>query len=283
MSKIKAVHWFPGHMKKALNEIEAKVKLVDVIIEVLDSRIPQSSLNVDLEKRIIDKKVIYILNKSDLSDPSENKKAKDYFQSINRQVVVGSLNNKDTIKNVFKEIEIATKEKKEKDIKRGLKPQPIKLMILGIPNAGKSTLINKLSNRKAAGVENKPGFTRSEQWIHVNDFYLLDTPGVLQSKYESEEKAIKLALIGSIREDILPFYDLADSLLDIIFSLYGNKALENRFGIVKESQTNLEIYQEIAKKRGLLKGNEFDIEKAQILLLKEYKDGLLGLYNLEKY
>lgn len=282
MSKEKAIHWFPGHMKIALNEIEAKIKIVDVVIEVLDARIPLSSLNEELEKRIINKPRIYIINKVDLADPNEVLLMKNLLIQKNGLVVVGSLNENSTIKEIEKSIKNASQTKREKDIKRGLKPQPVKVMIIGIPNAGKSTLINKLSKRKAAGVENKPGFTRSEQWIHFDSYYLLDTPGVLQASYESEEKATKLALIGSIREDILPFYDLADSLIDILSSLYGNDFLFERFNIEIKEKTKNEIYELIAIKRGLLKGKDADIERAQKLLLKEYKDGLLGRYNLEK-
>jgi len=281
MPKIQNIHWFPGHMKKALNKIEEKVKIVDVIIEVLDARIPISSLNNELENRIVSKPRVYVLNKSDLSDINELEKAKKYLEGKDGFVVIGSLTNSRTIMEIEAAIKKAGQIKKEKDIKRGLKPQPIKVMILGIPNVGKSTLINKLSKRKAAGVENRPGFTRSEQWIHFDSYYLLDTPGVLQANYESEDKAAKLALIGSIKEEILPYYDLANILLNILKSIYGNGILKERFGIQIEDQTNEDIFLEIAAKRGLLKGKELDIEKAQKLLLKEYKDGILGKYNLE--
>ena len=191
------IHWFPGHMKKALNEIENKTKVVDIVIELIDSRIPISSLNPYFEARIKNKPKMLVLTKTDLAD----KESLGFFVNKLEQdgyiVVAGNLNEKSTVEKIKLSIKKLTKNLHEKWIKKGMKPQPVRAMIIGVPNVGKSTLINKLAKRKAAGVENKPGFTRSEQWVRVdNDFILLDTPGVLPYNYENKENAVKIALTG---------------------------------------------------------------------------------------
>ena len=200
------IHWFPGHMNKALNEVENKVKLVDVIIELFDARAPLSSINENLEKLTANKKKLIVLTKIDLADPEQNKKwvaelSKKYDSVISLDL---KKNNAEVI--LSKAVVELGKEKHAKEIARGMKPQPIRAMIIGIPNVGKSSLINRLAKRKAAGVQNKPGYTRGEQWINVNkDFLLLDTPGILPMSYENQKKAANLALIGAIREDILQY------------------------------------------------------------------------------
>lgn len=275
------IHWFPGHMNKALHEVEEKVKLVDVVIELLDARAPFSSVNEQLEKIIQNKKRLYVLSKPDLADPSQTEKWKQHFQKDGNLVLVLNLTDANSTKEISKSINVLGKEKWEKQKAKGMKPQPIRTMILGIPNVGKSSLINRIAKRSAAGVQNKPGYTRGEQWIKVNnDYLLLDTPGILPMNYDDQKKAINLALLGAIREDILPKSDLVNSLLKILKEKYPN-SLQNRYGI-NEITTKDEVIKAISIRRGVIASNGgIDIAKCENLLLKEFKDGLLGRMTLE--
>ncbi|MCQ2815356.1 MAG: ribosome biogenesis GTPase YlqF [Bacilli bacterium] len=275
------IHWFPGHMKKALVEIEEKIKTVDIVIELLDARCPFSSINDDLEKRIQNKKKIGIISKSDLADSKRTLFWQEELRKSFDDILTVDLTRNNAGDIISKSVAKLGTLKHEKDKARGMKPQPIKAMIIGVPNVGKSSLINRLAKRKAAGVQNKPGYTRGEQWIKVNnDFLLLDTPGILPMNYENRKKAANLALIGSIREEILPNSDLCETLLEYLKVTYPD-ALKTRFEINEISNAN-DVLCNIAKKRGLLSNNgEPSIEKAEAVLLKEFKDGKLGKISLE--
>ena len=277
------IHWFPGHMNKALNEVEAKVKLVDVVIELLDARAPLSSINENLEKLIQNKKKLIVLTKIDLADPEATKSWIEFFKSKYDSVLTLDLKKSGAEAILSKAVINLGKDKWAKEKAKGMKPQPIRAMIIGIPNVGKSSLINRIAKRKAAGVQNKPGYTRGEQWIKVNqDFLLLDTPGILPMSYENQKKAAHLALIGSIREDILPNEQLGEILLNYFKEQYPN-ALMNRFGI-ESIADRLVVLNQIAEKRKLVDGvGQNDLVRAEALLLKEFKDGLLGQITLEKY
>lgn len=279
----KNIHWFPGHMQKATREIEERVKIVDVIIELLDARAPLSSRNEKLYKITQNKKRVLILTKKDLADDVITEKWKEYFTSLNYQVVCADLNEKKLIKVIEEKINILGRDKREKEIKKGMKPQPIRAMIIGIPNVGKSTLINRISKRNAASVQNTPGHTKSQQWIKVdNSFELLDTPGILPANYENKEYAINLALVGSIRETILPIEELADILLNYLRKYYP-EIIKNRYVIdFNEKDDNNSILCKIALKRGFLLKQEPDVSKASSLLLKEFRDGILGHISLER-
>lgn len=279
----KNIHWFPGHMQKATREIEERVKIVDVIIELLDARAPLSSRNEKLYKITQNKKRVLILTKKDLADDAITEKWKEYFTSLNYQVVCADLNEKKLIKIIEEKINILGRDKREKEIKKGMKPQPIRAMIIGIPNVGKSTLINRISKRNAASVQNTPGHTKSQQWIKVdNSFELLDTPGILPANYENKEYAINLALVGSIRETILPIEELADILLNYLRKYYP-ETIKNRYVIdFNDEDDNNSILCKIALKRGLLLKQEPDVSKASSLLLKEFRDGILGHISLER-
>lgn len=276
------IHWFPGHMSKALKEIENRLKIIDVVIEILDARAPYSSMNKNLEKLIANKKKIIILSKPDLADPTiladtliNLKKKFDIVLDLN-------LTNPNSEKALSKAVAILGKDKWQKEISKGMKPQPIRTMIIGIPNVGKSSLINRLAKRNIAGVQNKPGYTKGEQWIKVNkDFLLLDTPGVLPMNYDEQQDAIKLALVGSVREDILPNHILVEWLIKYLKMNYPD-SLKNRFNI--ETITDVEtVINEIAANRGLKASNgQYDISRSEYLLLKEFKEGLLGRISLEK-
>ena len=275
------IHWFPGHMNKALHEVEEKIKIIDVIIELFDARAPLSSVNEQLESATKHKKKLYLISKADLADEQQTKLWKQHFKNQDSDVIVVNLSDKSAYNIICQSVIKLGQAKWDKEMARGMKPQPIRTMIIGIPNVGKSSLINLLAKRKAAGVQNKPGFTRGEQWIRVNkDMLLLDTPGILPMSYENQEKAANLALIGSIREDILPNTDLVNYLLHIL-KIHYPQALSIRFGI-EEITNQKEVCEAIARKRGLFKPNScLDIEKAESLLLKEFKDGLLGRITLE--
>ena len=277
------IHWFPGHMNKALNEVENRVKLVDVIIELFDARAPLSSINENLEKLTANKKKLIVLTKIDLADPEQNKKWVTELNKKYDSVISLDLkkNNAEII--LSKAVLELGKEKHAKEIARGMKPQPIRAMIIGIPNVGKSSLINRLAKRKAAGVQNKPGYTRGEQWISVNkDFLLLDTPGILPMSYENQKKAANLALIGAIREDILPNEVIGEYLLKFLKEHYPD-SLFNRFDI-KEIGDRLDVLKQIAERRKIVTSTvENDLLRAESVLLKEFKDGLLGNITLEWY
>ena len=277
------IHWFPGHMNKALNEVENKVKLVDVIIELLDARVPVSSINENLEKLIQNKKKIIVLTKIDLADPEATKTWVVELKKKYDCILTLDLKNNSAEAILSKAVIALGKDKWAKEMAKGMKPQPIRTMIIGIPNVGKSSLINRLAKRKAAGVQNKPGYTRGEQWIKVNkDFLLLDTPGILPMSYENQKKAANLALIGAIREDILPNEVLGEMLLTYLKIQYPS-ALFERFG-VSEIEDRIKVLNQIAEKRKLVDSvGQNDLIRAEALLLKEFKDGLLGRITLEKY
>jgi len=275
------IHWYPGHMKKATIKIEERIKSVDLIIELIDARAPISSINNDFEKIIGNKKRLFVFTKSDLADPAQTERWKEYFLNDNKDVMLLDIARDNVNKLLTDRIKLYGKEKREKELAKGMKPQPIRAMIGGIPNVGKSTLINKLSKRKAAGVENRPGFTRGEQFIKVNnDFLLVDTPGILPTNYSDKKKAANLALLGSIREEILPKYDLVSYLFNYFKTYYPNGLL-SRYGINNIDDIE-ETIKAIGTKRGALSGGgEIDLEKTTNLILSEFRNGLIGRITLE--
>ena len=278
----KSIHWFPGHMKKALKEIEGRLKIMDVIIEIVDARAPISSRNPYLKDLAPQKKRLVVLAKKDLADEEETQRWVEYFKNEGIIALPLDLTYPKSDAELKKAIQSLGKDKWEKDQRRGLKPQPLKTMIIGIPNVGKSTLINRLSRRNAASVQNTPGHTRAQQWIKVDQlFELLDTPGILPMQYEDAAYSMHLAWLGSIKEDILPLTVIATELLSFLKEYHSSK-LESRFQIEKIKNMPLEeIWLQIAKKRGLLTKGEPDVEKAERLLLKEFKDGTLGRITIE--
>ena len=282
----KDIQWFPGHMAKALREINDRIKVVDIVIEICDARAPLSSINSELFNIIKNKPRIMILSKKDLADENITKSWLKYFEEKGYIALAMNL-NKDNLDVIFNISKVCLKEKIEKDKRRGLKPQPIRALVVGIPNVGKSTFINKLSKRKAANVGNMPGVTKAQQWIKIkNDFELLDTPGVLWPKFENQEIGTKLALIGTIKQDILDKSNLAYSLLNYLFNEHP-EFLTNRYGIELVDEFNDEneivLLERIGRKRGLLKAKgEVEINRVEEIILKEFKEGLMGRYSLEK-
>ena len=275
------IHWYPGHMKKASIQIEERIKSVDLVIELLDARAPLSSINTDFEKIVGNKKRLFVFTKSDLADPSQTEKWQAYFREQGKDVLLLDINKDNVSKVLTDKIKMYGKEKHEKEMAKGMKPQPVRALIVGIPNVGKSTLINKLSKRKAAGVENRPGFTRGEQFIKVNnDFLLVDTPGILPMSYNDKKKAANLALLGSIREEILPKYDLVTYLFNY-FKTHYPSGLESRYGISEINDIEETIHMVGNKRCALRSGGEIDLEKVTSIILNEFRNGLIGRFTLE--
>lgn len=280
--KLKNVHWFPGHMVKATREIIERLKVIDVIIEIVDSRAPISSKNPFLEDATKSKKRLLVFSKKDLTDNNKINMFEKYYQDRNYDTILANLNDKKDILEIIKKVQFLGKDRQEKYLKKGMKPQPLRVMIIGIPNVGKSTLINKLTRKNAASVQNTPGHTRAQQWVRINEnFELLDTPGILPPHYEDKTYSLHLALIGSIKENILPIEDLYDYLIEFLLKEYPS-SLNKRYG-VDETLSIHEITNEIAKRRGLLlKGNEYDEEKTKKLVLKEFKEGIITPVIIDK-
>lgn len=278
----KNIHWFPGHMKKALIELQEKVKLVDLIIEILDARAPFSSRNPYFTNIAQGKKRLIILNKNDIADLRDFDKNAAKLNDFD-VVIESNLTNKNDYKSLFNEITKISDERKEKFLKKGMKPQLLRAMVIGIPNVGKSSFINYLNNKNSAAVGNTPGFTKANKWIKVDNlFYLLDTPGILPANYEDERTKINLALIGSIKQEILPIDLLANELIELIKEKYMEQ-FNNKYSTdFKKECGSAEIFEKIAIKRGfLLKAGVPDIEKAQTLLLNDFKNGKICKVRLD--
>ena len=277
------VHYFPGHMQKALRMMEGYIKTVDLVVEIVDARAAGSSRNPLLQRLKGQKPSLLLLSKADYADPFVTAKWMEHFKQNGIIAISGNL-KKDKFVNILSEASAdLVQKKREKEARFGMKPQPIKVMIIGIPNVGKSTLINNIGGKRAAAVGNKAGVTRAEQWIKLNqNFLLLDTPGILPMNYPTKEQAIRLALVGSMREDVLPTYDLGCYLIDYLRSKYP-KSLQNRFEIDDlAALSNDDVLVAICQRRMLLEQGEPSLERAAYLLIKEYKDGLLGRYSLEE-
>ena len=283
MSDNKAnINWFPGHMTKAVREMEQNIKLIDIVIEILDARIPFSSRNPIIDKLAKDKYRLLVFNKTDLADPALTKKWEAYYKEKGWvSVSMDSRKTKDA-RNITPIVMEICKEKLERDRRKGLLKRPIKSMIVGIPNVGKSTFINSYAGRASAKTGNKPGVTKGVQWIRLgNNLDLLDTPGVLWPKFDDKITGINLALIGSINDNILSKYDLALHLIDFLENNYCG-IISKRYNI-EEVKEGHEVLSSIADTRKcILKGGEPDIEKAATILIDDLRNGSLGKISLEE-
>ena len=275
------INWFPGHMKKTVEEIEKKSKLTDFYIEIVDARIPISSRNPLIGEILKDKKSLIILNKSDLSDPVQNEKWIKKLSSQNSNVILYD-STKPNVKKIEKASFDLLKDMVDKYEDKGIKLNTLRAMIVGIPNSGKSTFINGLIGKKVAKVGNKPGITKTNQWIKINNkLHLLDTPGILWHKFEKEETALSLAYTGAIRDEILDVESLALKFIEKLIEI-DPKILENRYKIETDSKKPLEILEEIALKRGaILKNNIIDYSKVANIIFDDFRKGKLGRITLE--
>ena len=273
--------WYPGHMTKAKRQMQEDIKLIDLIIELVDARVPLSSRNPDIDELGKNKSRLILLNKSDLADERQNEAWKTYFQAKGFYVVKVDSRNGSGMKAINNVIQEACKEKIERDRRRGIKNRPIRAMVVGIPNVGKSTFINSFAGKACAKTGNKPGVTKGKQWIKINkNVELLDTPGILWPKFEDQAVGLRLALIGSIKEEILNTTEMAMEFIGFLKKSYSGVLVE-RYS-VDESKENLEILEEIARIRGcLMKGNQTDIDKAGRLLLEDFRSLRLGKLSLE--
>ena len=275
------VQWYPGHMTKAKRQMQEDLKLIDLIIELVDARVPLSSRNPDIDRLGQHKARLLLLNKADLADERQNDAWKEYFAKKGLHVVKVDSRNGAGMKAIQNVIQEACKEKIERDRRRGIKNRPIRAMVAGIPNVGKSTFINSFAGRACAKTGNRPGVTKGKQWIRLNkNVELLDTPGILWPKFEDQDVGIRLAWVGSIKDDILNMEELALLLIAYLQKSYPG-ALHLRYEISEEGEA-LEILQNIAKARGCLKkGEELDYTKASGLFFDDFRGGKLGRITLE--
>ncbi len=276
------IQWYPGHMTKARRMMQDNIKLVDLVIELVDARVPLSSRNPDIDEMGKNKSRLLLLNKADLADEAANEIWSSYFREKGFQVVKLDSRNRSGLKAVQAAIQEACREKTERDRRRGILNRPVRAMVAGIPNVGKSTFINSFAGRACAKTGNKPGVTRGAQWVRLNkQVELLDTPGILWPKFEDPVAGLRLALIGSIREEVLNTEELALELLKFLKEHYRG-LIQERYGIEEENEPAAQL-QEIAEKRGCLKkGGEADTQKAASILLDEFRSGKLGRITLER-
>lgn len=269
------IQWYPGHMTKALRQMKEDMKLVDLVIELIDARVPYSSRNPDIDTLAANKARIVILNKSDLADPESNREWIHYFEDRGAACIpLDSRQGKgmDKIRDKCREV---CKDKIERDLKRGIKNRPIRAMVVGIPNVGKSTFINSFAGKASAKTGNKPGVTRGNQWIRIDkQLELLDTPGILWPKFEDEKVGVNLALVGSINDEILSLDELCERLILFMKESYPS-VLNERYGG--------DDVEAVAGRLGcVLKGGEPDIQRAEKILIDDFRQGRLGRISLEK-
>ena len=290
-----SINWFPGHMAKTRRQITEDLKLIDVVIEILDARIPKASQNPDIRQITQNKKKIIVLNKRDLADEKDNKKWMEYFIKQSCKVVLVDSTNGAGINEVIKQIQEIMNYDLQKHADKGRIGRKIRVMVVGIPNVGKSSFINRISKKTSAEVGNKPGVTKQKQWIRVNEnIELMDTPGVLWPKFENEDIAMNLAFTGTIKDDILAITEIAYNLTKFLLKNYKSNLLE-RYSLEEErvnqilnqdqeeNQNIYEIMQLIGKKRGaIISGGNIDDEKTSKIILEDFRSGKLGRITLEK-
>ena len=275
------LQWYPGHMTKAKRQMQEDIKLVDLIIELVDARIPLSSRNPDIDELGKNKARLILMNKADLANPGETERFSGYFKEKGYFVVSIDARARTGMKTIQNEILEACKEKIERDRRRGIKNRPVRAMVVGIPNVGKSTFINTFAGKACTKTGNKPGVTKGKQWIRLNkNVELLDTPGILWPKFEDQMVGLRLALIGSIKDEILNIDELAVELLRILTTQYPG-ILSGRYD-VEETTDPIKLLTDIAEKRNCRKKeNELDYSKAAALVIDEFRSGKLGRITIE--
>lgn len=285
MSEMQNIQWFPGHMTKTKRQIQASLKLVDAVAEIIDARIPVSSRNPDLDSIIQNKPRVVLMNKCDMADPSSTQKWINYFKNNGIVAIPIDCKTGRGINKFVSSVNEVLKEKVEKQKAKGLLNPTVRVMIVGIPNVGKSTFINRISKNRKAKAEDKPGVTRGNQWFTINKgFEVLDTPGVLWPKFEDKIVGERLAFTGAVKDQIMDTELLAMRLLDFL-KVEKNPIFVERFKLKNEPIEDIESYELlelIGRKRGMLiSGGEIDTERAAIMLLDEYRSAKLGKYTFE--
>ena len=277
------IQWYPGHMTKAKRAMKEDRKLSDLVIELVDARVPLSSRNPDIDSLAAGKARMVLLNKSDLADERLNAQWAAWFEAKGIHVVKIDARNKGTLKQVQGVVQQACRDKIERDRKRGILNRPIRTMVVGIPNVGNSTFINSFAGKACAKTGNKPGVTKGNQWIRLNKtLELLDTPGILWPRFDDQSVGLKLALIGSINDQILNKDELAGQCIRILKEQYPGTLL-NRFDLETEDKEPAAILEDIARARScLMKGGELDVARASALLLDDFRAGKLGRVTLEQ-
>lgn len=282
MAEMGNIQWFPGHMTKTRRMIQSNLSLVDGVVEILDARVPESSRNPEMDRLVKDKPRMFILNKADMADDNATVKWINHYKSKGFTVIKCNCKNGDGIKGFLPAVRNQLlKELMDKRRAKGIEGAPLRLMIVGIPNVGKSSFINRMAKSKKAKVEDRPGVTRTKQWVKLGDnVEMLDMPGVLWPKFEDQEVARKLAFTGAVKDDILDIEALASLLLENLSSLYP-QALEERYKIDTQG-TGFELLENVGRKRGMLvSGGEVNTERAAITVLDEFRSGKLGRLTLE--
>ncbi|QCT07800.1 ribosome biogenesis GTPase YlqF [Ruminococcus bovis] len=285
MSVMQNIQWFPGHMTKTKRQIQASLKLVDAVAEIIDARIPVSSRNPDLDSIIQNKPRVVLMNKCDMADPSSTQKWINYFKNNGIVAIPIDCKTGRGINKFVSSVNEVLKEKIEKQKAKGLLNPTVRVMIVGIPNVGKSTFINRISKNRKAKAEDKPGVTRGNQWFTINKgFEVLDTPGVLWPKFEDKIVGERLAFTGAVKDQIMDTELLAMRLLDFL-KVEKNPIFVERFKLQNDQIEDIESYELlelIGRKRGMLiSGGEIDTERAAIMLLDEYRSAKLGKYTFE--
>ncbi|MFA5528369.1 MAG: ribosome biogenesis GTPase YlqF [Peptostreptococcales bacterium] len=274
------INWYPGHMKKTKEMIQENLKLVHVVIELLDARLPLSSKNPVIDEIIRDKKRIVLLNKSDLADSKVTKQWVEYYSKRGIKAIPVNAINGEGFNDLFKELELENKIINEKSARK----RQLRVMIVGIPNVGKSSLINKILGKKSTKTGNKPGVTRGKQWVNMREgIQLLDTPGILWPKFEDLEVGLKLAYVGSIKDEVINLEEVALKFLELMKANYKQELVERYKLDDVETKTSLEMMEDISKSRGfLLSGNRYDYARAARTILDEYRNGIIGKISIER-
>lgn len=273
--------WYPGHMTKAMRQMKEDIKLIDLVIELLDARIPISSRNPDIDNLGKNKARLVLLNKSDLADEAQNNKWIQYFKDKGIIALKINSKNKQGIKDINNAVLTVCKEKIERDKRKGIKNRPVRAMVVGIPNVGKSTFINAYAGKNCAQTGNKPGVTKGKQWIRLGkNLELLDTPGVLWPKFDDQKIGLHLAFIGSMNDNNLDMAELAYQLIKEVSKTYP-EAFLNRYGIVGDEDP-LQVMYQVAEVRGCkLKGNKPDLDKTSSMIMDDFRSGKLGRITID--